>query len=62
VGEDGGWDQVPPIFTKNSVASYQVTDLQPFTVYSFRTIAVNSLGESPPSKESYYIVTLREGK
>lgn len=39
-----------------------MTELVPFTIYSFRVLAVNSLGISPPSKESYYIVTLREGK
>lgn len=62
VGEDGPWDQVPQIITKSNVTSYQVTALLPFTVYSFRTIAINALGASMPSKESYYIVTLREGQ
>lgn len=38
-----------------------MTGLLPFTIYSFRVVAVNSLGISLPSKESYYIVTLREG-
>lgn len=38
-----------------------MTGLSPFTIYSFRVVAVNSLGISLPSKESYYIVTLREG-
>lgn len=61
VGENGPWDQVPQIFTKTNATTYQVTHLLPFTVYSFRTLAVNKLGVSPPSKESYYIVTLREG-
>ncbi|KAL9899426.1 protein tyrosine phosphatase 99A isoform 2-T2 [Glossina fuscipes fuscipes] len=60
VGENGQWDQVSPIQTKSNVTSYQVTELIPFTVYSFRLKAVNKLGISPPSKESYYIVTLRE--
>ncbi|XP_036323044.1 tyrosine-protein phosphatase 99A isoform X2 [Rhagoletis pomonella] len=60
VGEDGTWDQVPQILTKSNATSYQVTGLIPFTVYSFRLLAVNKLGISPPSKESYYIVTLRE--
>jgi receptor-type tyrosine-protein phosphatase gamma len=45
----------------NNKTSYTVTNLRPFTVYSFRIIAVNSLGPSKPSKESYYMVTLREG-
>lgn len=62
VGENGEWDQVPQIQTKSNVTSYQVTGLVPFTVYSFRLKAVNKLGISLPSKESYYIVTLREGK
>lgn len=62
VGEDGPWDQVSHIFTSTNSTLYQVTGLLPFTVYSFRAIAVNSLGLSLPSKESYYIVTLREGK
>lgn len=62
VGENGPWDQVPQINTKSNITSYQVTNLIPFTVYSFRLRAVNKLGISPPSKESYYIVSLREGK
>lgn len=62
VGENGPWDQVPQINTKSNITSYQVTGLIPFTVYSFRLRAVNKLGISPPSKESYYIVSLREGK
>ncbi|EAT34684.1 AAEL013106-PA [Aedes aegypti] len=60
VGENGEWDQVDPIYTNSNEAFYQVTGLVPFTVYSFRVIAVNELGHSPPSKESYYFVTLRE--
>lgn len=62
VGEDGPWDQVPQINTETNATSYQVKNLFPFNVYSFRTLAVNKLGVSPPSKESYYIVSLREGK
>ncbi|XP_035894669.1 tyrosine-protein phosphatase 99A isoform X1 [Anopheles stephensi] len=60
IGENGDWEQEPPIHTKSSQAAHQVTGLQPFTVYSFRVIAVNKLGHSQPSKESYYFVTLRE--
>lgn len=60
-GESGEWDQHPQIHTNNSITSYQMTGLLPFTIYSFRVLAVNSLGISLPSKESYYIVTLREG-
>lgn len=61
-GEDGIWEQLARIYTKTNATSYQVTGLTPFTVYSFRLLAVNKLGISPPSKESYYIVTLREGE
>lgn len=61
VGENGPWDSHPEIHTNNSIASYHMTGLLPYTVYSFRIIAVNRLGKSLPSKESYYIVTLREG-
>ena len=62
VGENGDWDQIPQIYTKNNIGLYQMTGLLPFTVYSFRIIAVNALGHSQPSRESYYFVTLREGK
>lgn len=62
VGENGPWDQVTQILTKSNQTSYQVNGLIPFTVYSFRLLAVNKLGISTPSKESYYIVTLREGE
>lgn len=61
VGENGAWDELPEIHTNSSEASYVVRGLLPFTVYSFRILAVNKLGVSVPSKESYYICTLREG-
>lgn len=62
VGETGAWDDLPEVHTNSSVSTYVVTKLLPFTVYSFRILAVNRLGVSLPSKESYYICTLREGK
>lgn len=62
VGETGAWDELPEVHTNNSIASYVVKKLLPFTVYSFRILAVNRLGVSLASKESYYICTLREGK
>ena len=61
VGENGAWDEWPEVHTNGSEASYVVRKLLPFTVYSFRILAVNKLGISSPSKESYYICTLREG-
>jgi receptor-type tyrosine-protein phosphatase gamma len=62
VGEDGEWDVNNGISTSSNETSYQVTGLYPFTVYSFRVLAVNAMGRSRVSKESYYMVTLREGE
>lgn len=66
VGEEGTWekneDEKEEVVTKsrgNSTAAH-VTALQPYTVYSFRVVALTSQGTSAPSKESYYIMTLRE--
>lgn len=50
------------IMTPDNKTSYHVIGLQPYTVYSFRVVAVNGIGASEPSKESYFMVTLREGK
>lgn len=62
IGESGEWDQLPKTHTNSSSTSFQMTGLLPFTIYSFRVEAVNSIGTSLPSKESYYFVTLRESK
>ncbi|CAH1153715.1 unnamed protein product [Phaedon cochleariae] len=59
VGEDGEWDETD-IRTPNNETTYQVGALQPYTVYSFRVMAMNAMGLSQPSKPSYYMVTLRE--
>lgn len=60
IGENGDWDSMNGISTLDNRTEYYIDKLQPFTVYSFRVIAVNSIGASQPSKESYYTVTLRE--
>ncbi|XP_013779211.1 tyrosine-protein phosphatase 99A-like [Limulus polyphemus] len=59
VGETGKWKS-NGILTSDNRTHYQVIGLQPYTVYSFRILAVNAIGASQPSKPSYYIVTLRE--
>ncbi|XP_015791825.1 tyrosine-protein phosphatase 99A isoform X1 [Tetranychus urticae] len=59
VGEKGDWES-NKVMTIGNETSYQFTGLQPFTVYVFRVIAVNALGHSKPSKDSFPIVTLRE--
>lgn len=46
--------------TRDNSTQFTVTKLHPFTVYSFRLTAVNAIGSSAPSKESYQMVTLRE--
>ena len=62
VGENGDWDTSNGIMISDNRTVFQVTNLQPFTVYSFHVVAVAPSGPSIPSKESYYMVTLREGK
>ena len=61
VGEEGDWDVQNALVTVTNATSSQVIGLLPYTVYSFRVVAVNGLGPSTPSRESYYMVTLREG-
>ena len=61
VGENGIWDETV-LETDDNSTVFQVNDLQPFTTYSFRVTAVNAMGRSHHSKESYYMLTLREGE
>lgn len=60
VGEDGNWSDNHGILTPTNQTNFKITNLHPYTVYSFRVLAVNGMGASQPSKESYYMVTLRE--
>ncbi|GFU26415.1 tyrosine-protein phosphatase 99A [Nephila pilipes] len=55
VGEMGEWESAMGIMTPDNKTSYHVIGLQPYTVYSFRVMAVNAIGASEPSKESYYM-------
>ena len=50
------------IHTNSSTKLYTVEHLQPYTVYSFQVAAVNHVGRSRPSKNSYPSITLRESK
>ena len=51
------------VYTNSSRSTkYTVTQLQPFTVYSFTIAAINHVGRSRPSKNSYPAITLRERK
>ncbi|XP_076676986.1 putative receptor-type tyrosine-protein phosphatase mosPTP-1 isoform X5 [Andrena cerasifolii] len=60
IQENGPWNATKEIVTPNNDTNYTIENLRPFTVYSFRVSAVNAMGRSRPSPESYYIVTLRE--
>ena len=40
----------------------RVEDLTPYTVYTFQVQAVNEVGESRASKQSYPAITLMESK
>ena len=51
------------VYTNTSSSTkYTVNSLQPFTVYSFTVAAINHVGRSRPSKNSYPSITLRERK
>ena len=64
VNEDDSTDfqksSEPPVNTNSSNTSYTLTNLLPYTVYSFQVQAVNSVGKSMPSKDTYPTITLRE--
>ena len=50
------------VYTNSSTTSFELTQLQPYTVYSFKISAINSVGRSKPSRNSYPAITLRESK
>ena len=51
-----------PIRTNNSDTRLTVEGLEPYTVYAFHVQAVNEVGVSRPSKQSYPAITLMESK
>eukprot|EP00092_Neocalanus_flemingeri_P005720 GFUD01006160.1.p1 GENE.GFUD01006160.1~~GFUD01006160.1.p1 ORF type:complete len:1193 (+),score=156.97 GFUD01006160.1:67-3645(+) len=59
-GEDTNWSKHEIIQTQSAETSYNVTNLQPFSVYSFKVTAVNKIGLSNQSLPSYHMMTLRE--
>ena len=59
-GENTSWADSQEVRTNSSLTTFTVTGLQPFTVYSFRVVAVLDSGVKGESEESYYMVTLRE--
>ena len=48
--------------TNSSGTRHTVDNLQPYTVYTFAVTAVNTVGRSAPSKQSYPAVTLMESE
>ena len=60
-GENTSWSDAVEVVTGSRETGARVASLHPFTVYSFKIIAVNGMGRSLESKESYYMITLREG-
>lgn len=57
-GENTSWSDSQNV--SSDVTSLTIPGLHPFTVYSFRVIAVFSDNVTSVSEESYYMVTLRE--
>ena len=59
-GEETDWSEANPVATGHNETVYSVTGLHPFSVYSFKVVAVNGVGLSRESDQSYYMITLRE--
>ena len=48
--------------TNSSGTRHTIDNLQPYTVYTFSVTAINTVGRSVASKQSYPAVTLMESK
>ena len=59
-GENTSWADSVSWETGDVETRATVTKLRPFTVYSFRVVAIYSGGEESESEESFYMITLRE--
>ena len=59
-GEETDWSAASSVATGDNETVYSVTGLHPFSVYSFKVLAVNGVGLSQESEQSYYMITLRE--
>ncbi len=57
---EAGWHVASE--TASNATRAHVNDLQPFSTYSFRVAAVNAVGTSKHSQDSYYTMTLRAGQ
>lgn len=61
VGANSVWTAIFSISAPDADA-FDITGLQPYTAYTFRLIATNVAGDSPPSSTSNSIQTLADGK
>ena len=60
-GDSGSWPAVSAGHrTLGPQTNASITGLTPFTVYTFRVVAVNGQGYSQPGYASYPVSTLRE--
>ena len=59
-GEDGTWDLLGAVVTPDDRTAFTVSELKPYTAYSFRVLGVNELGQGAPSNASYFIFTHRQ--
>ena len=59
-GEETDWSDASTVATGHNSTVYSVMGLHPFSVYSFKVVAVNGVGLSQESEQSYYMITLRE--